>query len=90
METSAGAERERGYGRRVKAFVFETGEDEMPPSYGLPRMTPDPRTWLAGFLADACDGADVAHLGMHRALGPDGAGCERNLFAVARRPAASP
>ncbi|HEY3185761.1 MAG TPA: DUF1698 domain-containing protein [Gaiellaceae bacterium] len=73
---------------RTKVLVFETGEDEMPASYGLPRMTPDAGTWLADFLRRTCDGADVAHLGMHAAVAPDGSECHRNLFAVVRRTAA--
>jgi SAM-dependent methyltransferase len=71
--------------RRTRHLLFfETGENEMPPSYGLPAMTPDPRSWLAGRLARACEGGDVVHLGMHSAYAPDGTECERNLFAVRR------
>jgi hypothetical protein len=77
------------WARTKKVLVFETGENEMPASYGLPRMTPDAGTWLTNFLARTCEGADVAHLGMHAAVGPDGAECERNLFAVVRRTAAA-
>jgi SAM-dependent methyltransferase len=72
------------WARTKHVLVFETGENEMPASYGLPRM-PDPGTWLARYLGRTCAGADVAHLGMHAAVAPDGTECERNLFAVVRR-----
>jgi hypothetical protein len=68
--------------RRV--LVFDTGENEMTPDYGLPAMTPDPRTWLTGYLAETCRTGTVEHLGVHRAFEPGGAPCERNLFAVIR------
>jgi hypothetical protein len=72
------------WSRTERVLVFETGENEMPASYGLPPMTPDPRTWLAAFLAETCEGGDVAHLGTHSAVAPDGSDCERNLFAICR------
>jgi SAM-dependent methyltransferase len=67
-----------------RVLVFETGEEEMPPSWRLPAMTPDPRTWLTGYLAQVCTGAAIVHLGLHEALDPDGATCRRNLFAAVR------
>ena len=70
--------------RTRRMLVFETGENEMPASYGLPPMAPDPRTWLADYLARACEGGEVVHLGLHSAQAPDGAECGRNLFAVLR------
>jgi hypothetical protein len=69
-----------------KVMFFDTGEDEMPASFGLPAMTPDARTWLEGYLADTCPGADVRHLGAHDAFDADGRHTRRNLFAVVRRP----
>jgi SAM-dependent methyltransferase len=75
---------------RTRVLVFETGENELPGSYGLPPMTPDAGTWLAEFLGRTCEGGDVAHLGMHAAVAPDGSECSRNLFAVVRRTAAGP
>jgi len=78
------------WARTRRVLVFETGEDEMPPSYGLPRMTPDPTTWLTAFLARTCEGAEVAHLGVHAAVAPDGTDCERNLFAAVRRTSVVP
>jgi hypothetical protein len=69
----------------AKVMFFDTGENEMPPSFGLPRMEPDARTWLERYLADACPGGEVRHLGEHAAFDADGNPCHRNLFAVVRR-----
>jgi hypothetical protein len=66
-------------------MFFDTGEDEMPPSFGLPEMTPDTRTWLEGYLSSTCAGSEVRHLGTHAAFDADGNPCRRNLFAVVRR-----
>lgn len=65
-------------------LFFDTGEDEMPEDWGLPRMEPDPETWLARFLAETCSGGTVVHLGRHAAADADGRPAERNLFAVVR------
>jgi hypothetical protein len=65
-------------------LFFDTGENEMTPDYGLPPMTPDPRSWLAAYLARTCAGARTEHLGVHRAFDPSGKPCRRNLFAVIR------
>jgi hypothetical protein len=67
-----------------KLLVFETGEDEMPPSWGLPAMVPDSRSWLTEYLAETCAGASIVHLGQHDAFGPDEEPCRRNLFAAVR------
>jgi hypothetical protein len=67
-----------------KVMFFDTGEDEMDESFGLPDMSPDPRTWLAGYLAQTCRGSEVRHLGTHAAFDAEGNPCERNLFAVVR------
>ena len=72
--------------RTGKVMFFDTGEDEMPASFGLPAMKPDPRTWLERYLAETCAGSEVRHLGEHDAFDADGAPCRRNLFAVIRRP----
>jgi hypothetical protein len=56
----------------------------MTADYGLPAMTPDARTWLAGYLQRTCPGGRVEHLDRHRAFDPAGRPCERNLFAVVR------
>jgi hypothetical protein len=68
---------------RVVMF-FDTGESEMTPDYGLPEMTPDPRSWLEAYLARTCAGSRVEHLGRHRAFDPEGGSAERNLFAVVK------
>src|SRR5262245_10644134 len=67
-----------------RALVFDTGETEMTPEYGLPAMVPDARTWLSAYLEETCPGGTVEHLGRHRAFDPGGSPCERNLFAVIR------
>jgi hypothetical protein len=48
----------------------------------------DPRSWLTDFLAEACAGATIVHLGVHDALSPDNEPCRRNLFAAIRNGAA--
>jgi hypothetical protein len=65
-------------------LLFDTGENEMPSSFGLPAMIPDPKTWVTGYLAGTCDGARVDHLGAHEATAPDGSRVRRNLFALVR------
>jgi hypothetical protein len=67
-----------------KVMFFDTGEDEMDDSFDLPEMTPDPRTWIAAYLAETCPGSEVRHLGTHAAFDAEGNPCERNLFAVVR------
>jgi hypothetical protein len=67
-----------------KVLFFDTGEQEMPPEFGLPRMSPDPRTWLEGHLAQNCPGSEVEHLGVHAAFDAEGRPAQRNLFAVHR------
>jgi hypothetical protein len=70
--------------RADKAMAFETGEGEMPPSYGLPDFTPDASTWLTDFLHEQCAGGSVVHLGRHDAFDPKRRPCRRNLFLVVR------
>lgn len=72
------------WSRTGKVLFFDTGENEMTPEYGLPEMTPDARSWLAGYLAETCAGSRVEHLGTHDAFDPVGETVERNLFAVIR------
>jgi len=67
-----------------KVLFFDTGENEMTPDYGLPEMTPDARSWLAGYLSETCPGSRVEHLGTHAAFDPGGRTVQRNLFAVIR------
>jgi hypothetical protein len=68
-----------------RVLFFDTGENEMPPSFRLPAMEPDAKTWLARYLAETCAGAEVRHLGLHDAFDAEGDPAERNLFAVVRR-----
>lgn len=65
-------------------MFFDTGETEMTPDYGLPEMTPDPRSWLEDYLSRTCAGSRVEHLGRHRAFDPEGGTVERSLFAIVR------
>ena len=55
-----------------KVMLFDTGESEMPPSFGLPSMVPDGRTWLRDYLAHACAGSRIEHLGRHAAFDAEG------------------
>lgn len=71
-------------------MFFDTGETEMTPDYRLPQMTPDPRSWLEGYLSQTCAGSRIEHLGRHRAFDPDGGSAERNLFAVVRTAEVTP
>jgi hypothetical protein len=75
---------ERLWERTGRVMFFDTGENEMPESFGLPAMTPDPRSWLARYLADTCSGSELRHLGVHAAFDAAGDPCRRNLFAVIR------
>jgi hypothetical protein len=70
--------------RARRVLFFDTGEDEVPPSWGLPRMTPDAPRWLERYLLCTCAGSHVVHLGMHEAIGPHNTPCPRSLFAVVR------
>jgi hypothetical protein len=72
--------------RTQKVMFFDTGESEMTSDYQLPVMEPDPRLWLADYLARTCKESQIEHLGRHRAFDPSGNPCERNLFAVIRTP----
>jgi hypothetical protein len=67
-----------------RLMFFETGEAEMPATWGLPEMVPDARSWLASYLTATCAPGRVIHLGTHEALGPNNKPCARNLFAVVR------
>jgi hypothetical protein len=62
------------------AMFFETGEDDMPQSFGLPRMAPTPREWIHELLVKHCEGGVVRHLGTHTGF----YGTPRNLYAVLR------
>jgi hypothetical protein len=64
-----------------KVLFFETGQNEMPPSYNMPPMGPDPRSWIERHLREICAGGTIEHLGLHAA-----GAHRRNLFAVTRQP----
>jgi hypothetical protein len=68
-------------------MFFDTGETEMTADYGLPAMTPVPRSWLSDYLARTGLHSRIEHLGSHRAFDPSGNPYRRNLFAVIRSPA---
>ncbi len=70
--------------KTARVMFFDTGQDEMPDSFNLPAMTPDPRTWLEGYLTATCPGSQVQHLGEHAAFDAEGNPCERHLLAVVR------
>jgi hypothetical protein len=67
-----------------KVLFFDTGENEMPPSFRLPRMEPDAETWLADYLAATCEGSTVELLGKHEAFDAELRPAQRNLFAIVR------
>jgi hypothetical protein len=72
---------------RVTMF-FETGENEMPPEYGLPEMLPSPEEWLATYLGEVCQGGMLVHLGRFKAFAPGGDNTrhtvQRSLFQISR------
>jgi hypothetical protein len=70
--------------RTGKVMFFDTGGQEMPDSYGLPRMLPDAQAWLTDYLAQTCAGGQVEYLGDHQAFDADGLPTGRSLFAVIR------
>ncbi|MXM64531.1 hypothetical protein GR925_14015 [Streptomyces sp. HUCO-GS316] len=72
------------WSRTGKVMLFDTGEDEMPESFGLPPMVPTPDAWLSEYLQKNCAGSRIEHLGRHRAFDADGLATDRALFAVIR------
>ncbi len=72
------------WARTGKVLFFDTGEAEMPASFGLPAMVPDARAWLTGLLRGCCEGGEVRLLGLHDAFDAAGRSCRRHLFAVVR------
>lgn len=71
--------------RTDRVLFFETGEGEMPDSWGLPAgLRLDSRAWLTDYLRRTCEGSSVRHLGEHAALAPDEAVVSRHLFALVR------
>jgi hypothetical protein len=72
------------WSRTGSVLFFDTGENEMDASFGLPPMEPDAQTWLTGLLSRVCEGGTVTHLGLHDAFDAEGRPAKRNLFAVSR------
>ncbi|PKT70245.1 hypothetical protein CW362_25550 [Streptomyces populi] len=72
------------WSRTGKVMFFDSGEDEMPESFGLPRMVPTPDVWLTEYLLKSCAGGRIEHLGRHRAFDAEGLPTDRALFAVIR------
>ncbi len=70
--------------KTARVLFFETGEDEMPLKFNLPDFGPDAKAWITEYLLKSCTGAEVLHLGKHRAFAPDGSICKRNLFAIVK------
>lgn len=69
-----------------KVLFFDTGEQEMPPEYGLP-FQDDARAWLEKYFRDDVGAGSIAWLGTHKAFPPEAKGDEtiaRNLFAIMR------
>ena len=69
-------------------MFFETGQQEMPPEYGMPAMHPSPAEWLAQYLSETCEHSNVRSLGEFKAFAPGGSETEltvvRTLFRVCR------
>ena len=65
-------------------MFFDSGESEMPASWGLPDLGLDAAAWYADHLERSCDSGRVVSLGRHQAFGPEGEPCQRTLFAVVR------
>jgi len=72
------------WSRAELVMFFDSGEAEMPESWGLPALDPDPATWYADHLAGTCADSTVIPVGRHQAFGPTGTPCQRTLFAVVR------
>lgn len=70
--------------RTNQVLFFETGENEMPSEWNLPRMEPDAKRFLHAYLEERCPGSRVVHLGQHEASAPDSGLCHRNLFALVK------
>lgn len=65
-------------------MMFDSGEAEMPASWGLPDLGDDPAAWYTGHLMATCSQSTVIALGTHQAFGPANEPCRRTLFAVLR------
>jgi hypothetical protein len=72
------------WARTGKVLFFDSGEEEMPESFGLPPMVPTPRAWLTDYLRETCMGGRVEYLGKHRAFDAAGRPADRGLLALIR------
>ena len=77
---------QRIWSRTSKVMFFDSGENEMDETFGLPEFGPDARSWFAGYLTRVCAQSRVEQLGRHDAFDAAGLPCQRNLFAVFREP----
>ena len=72
-----------------RALIFESGENEMSPKFGLPPLEPTPLEWFANYLGDVCAPSEVVDLGRYPATewADDGSSPVplRSLVAVVRR-----
>jgi hypothetical protein len=67
-----------------KMLFFETGENELASTFGLPDMGDDSQQWLDNYLAEVCEGGRVEFLGMHQVPEVCGGTSNRHLFTVRR------
>jgi hypothetical protein len=74
--------------RTARVMFFDTGEGEMPASYGLPFDGSSAETWVEGYLGALPGAGRVVRLGRFEAFAPDSregdGGVTRCLFAVER------
>ena len=67
-------------------LLFETGENEMPSSYGLPFSDGDPRIWIEDYFMDLFPMSTINWLGSYSAFPPEHSeqdkDVKRNLFAI--------
>lgn len=75
---------ERIWAHTATVMMFDSGEAEMPASWGLPAFGDAAADWYLAHLAATCPGSEIVTLGTHQAFGPDGEPCRRTLFAVVR------
>jgi hypothetical protein len=70
------------WARTGKVMFFDSGEEEMPAWFGLPRMEPTAQAWLMDYLRKTCSGGRIERLGRHRAFDAAGLPVDRALLAV--------
>lgn len=72
------------WARTNQVMVFETGETEVPDSFGLPNFGPDASAWLLAYLEDSCANGHVLRLGTVEAP-LEYEGHTRGLYAIIRQ-----